>query len=235
MKRTVLLASAWTASAAAAVGLGFLAVSLVDASASSGTADLTTSSVGTPTAAAPVTQSPEAVPAGQQVTLGGTVYGSCENGVPVLASAPAAGWWLDDSDDAAEAAFEDGTLKIEVKVACVDGVPQFSVEGPRRDSSQGGDDGVTSAPAAPTTSPSGDDSDGSADGEQGSDDGVPAPSAATTTSAPSSASGDDSDGRVGGGQGSDDDSGWDDSGSGSDDSGWDDSGRRGGGGNGSDD
>ena len=34
MNRTLLLGTAWTASAGAAVGLGFLAVSLVDASAS---------------------------------------------------------------------------------------------------------------------------------------------------------------------------------------------------------
>jgi hypothetical protein len=232
MKRTLLLGSAWTASAAAAVGLGFLAVSLVDASASSGTATLTTSSGGTPTAVAPVTDSPaaETAPAGQQVTLGGTVYGSCENGVPVLASAPAAGWWLDDSNDVGEAEFENGTLKIEVKVNCVDGVPQFFVEGPRNDSSHGGEDRSTSSPSVTTSPSSGDDSDGRVGGGHGSDDGVSTPSAATTSSSSASAS-----------ASSGDDSGSDDSGSddsGSDDSGDDaddDSSGRSGGGHGSDD
>ena len=220
MKRTLLLSSAWTASAAAAVGLGFLAVSLVDASASPGTATVSTSSGGSPTAAA-VTGSPTAAPAaGQQVTLGGTVYGSCENGVPVLASAPAAGWWLDDSNDVGEAEFENGTLKIEVKVSCVDGSPQFFVEGPRDESRHGGEDRTSAAPSAGPSSAG-----SSSSSSSGSSSGP------TSSSSSSSSSGDDSDGRVGGGHGSDD-SGSDDSGA--DDSG-DDSSGRGGGGHGSDD
>src|SRR4051794_41818087 len=98
MKRTLLLGSAWTASAAAAVGLGFLAISLVDASASDGgqvsPAAATTSAGGSPSTAtaAPVT-------AGQQVTDGGTVYGSCNGGGPPLARAPGAGWGLGGSRD----------------------------------------------------------------------------------------------------------------------------------------
>src|SRR3954447_10889591 len=57
MKRTLTLGAVWTASAAAAVGLGFLAVSLVDASASPATSSTATSAddsaLPTPSAAAP--------------------------------------------------------------------------------------------------------------------------------------------------------------------------------------
>ena len=174
MKRTLLLGSAWTASAAAAVGLGFLAVSLVDASASTAvpTLGVTASATGAP-------DSP--TPSGQQVTEGGTVYASCTAGVPVLASAPAAGWWLDDSQDVGKAEFENGTSEIEVRATCVDGVVQFVVEGPQPDDSGGGratTPAPGSAPAASTVSspaddsthPGGDDSDGRSGGGHGSDD-----------------------------------------------------------------
>jgi hypothetical protein len=230
MKRTLLLGSAWTASAAAAVGLGFLAISLVDASASPGgktvAASLTTSADASPSSSAP-TDSPAAA-AGQQVTAGGTVYGSCDGGVPVLASAPAAGWWLDDSSDPGKVEFENGSLKIEVRVTCVAGAAQFSVEGPRGNDSSGNGAG-TSTPSATTGS---DDSDGRVGGGHGADDGA-SPGATTH------ASGDDSDGRVGGGQGADDaatpaattQSSGDDSGKGA----GDDSSGRNGGGHGSDD
>src|SRR4051794_35159197 len=185
MKRTLLLGSAWTASAAAAVGLGFLAISLVDASASD-SGQVSPAASTTSAAGSPSTVTPAPVTAGQQVTDGGTVYGSCDGGLPVVASAPAAGWWLDDSSDPGEVEFQNGTLKVEVRVTCVDGVAQFSVEGPRADDSGGGrGDGTTSAPAAPTssTSSTGDDSDGRVGGGHGADDAVsPAsPSAATPT------------------------------------------------------
>ena len=147
MKRTLLLGSAWTASAAAAVGLGFLAISLVDASASDSgqvlPAAATTSAADD--SSAPAAPAPAA---GQQVTDGGTVYGSCDGGLPVVASAPAAGWWLDDSSDAGQVEFQNGTPKVEVRVTCVDGVAQFSVEGPRADDSGGGRDDDDSTPAA---------------------------------------------------------------------------------------
>jgi hypothetical protein len=224
MKRTLLLGSAWTASAAAAVGLGFLAISLVDASASPGgqtlAASVTTeSSGGSPSSSSP-TDSPVAT-AGQQVTEGGTVYGSCDGGVPVLASAPAAGWWLDDSSSVGQVEFQNDTLKIEVHVTCVGGVAQFSVEGPRGDDSHG-NDATTSAPAA-TSHSSGDDSDGRVGGGHGSDDAATSAPAATTHS-----SGDDSGNGSGSGSGS---GSGDDSGSGS----ADDSSGRVGGGHGSDD
>src|SRR4051794_27877757 len=142
MKPALLLGSAWTASAAAAVGLGFLAISLVDASASSdpqpAVAALTTSvgaSSSTAGSGAGSTVSPAPAPAGQQATVGGTVYGSCDGDVPVVASAPAAGWWLDDSNDLGKIEFENGTQQIEVRVTCVSGVAQYSVEGPRQDDS----------------------------------------------------------------------------------------------------
>jgi hypothetical protein len=216
MKRTLLLGSAWAASAAAAVGLGFLAISLVDASASTGdqtaAASLTAVSSGGAPSTATSTGPPAAVPAGQQLTDGGTVYGSCADGVPVLASAPAAGWWLDDSGDAGEVEFENGTLKIQVHVTCVDGAARFSVEGPRADQGSGddgsapatatpsSDDGPSTAPGPSTATL--DDSDGRSGGGHGADDGPRATAVPSAASAASSA--DDSSGRGGGGHGSDD-------------------------------
>jgi hypothetical protein len=207
MKRTLLLGSAWTASAAAAVGLGFLAISLVDASASDGgrvlPASATTTADGSSSTA---TSAPAAAADGQQVTAGGTVYGSCNSGVPAVASAPAAGWWLDDSSDAGTVEFRNGTLKVEVRVTCVNGVAQFSVEGPRADNSGGGgDDGVTSSPSSSSPSSSspsattGDDSDGRIGGGHGADDVAPQPAATPTADDRGGASG----GRNGGGHGSD--------------------------------
>ena len=207
MKRTVALGALWAASAAAAVGLGFLAVSLVDASASPGTTG-TAPTLLTPevTPGATPGPTPSGSPTAEHATEAGTVFANCAGGVPVLAGAPAAGWWIDDSDDPGQVEFENGTQKLEVHVVCGPGGPEFTVEGPRGD--DGGDDGS-------------------------GDDGVPAvtPSPATP-SADDHGGADDSSGRDGGGHGSDD-SGSDDSGSddsGSDDSGSDDSG----GGHGSD-
>ena len=204
MKRTLSLGAAWTASAAAAIGLGFLAVSLVDASASPGSQlaaapdDLrtSTSSSAAPTAA-PGADDTGTGPSLEQLTAGGTVYAGCASGVPVLASAPAAGWWVDDSSTADEVEFQDGTQSIEVRVGCGTGVPQFSVEGPRADDQRGDD--PSSTPSAPTSGslptdadhPAGDDSVERVGGGHGADDAV------------SSTAGDDSGGR-GGGHGSDD-------------------------------
>jgi hypothetical protein len=199
MKRTLLLGSAWTVSAAAAVGLGFLAISLIDASASSGEqpvpSALTTSSDGSPTSS-PSTGSAAPAGPGQQVTAGGTVYGSCAGGVPELASAPVAGWWLDDSSSAGQVEFRNGTQQIEVRVTCVDGVAQFSVEGRRADDGSGREGG-TSAPVT-TTSSSGDDSDGRVGGGHGADDVAPSTTVGTSRGAEP---GDDSGGHGGGGQG----------------------------------
>jgi hypothetical protein len=175
MKRTVALGAAWTASAAAAVGLGFLAVSLVDASASPGTqpvAATTTSSTasGSPTGA-PV--SPSAT--GQFDTAGGNIVADCTNGSPVLAGVPAAGWSVDDSQDAGKIEFRDGSQRVEVRVTCVGGSPVFSL------------DDSSSSPAAVTPASGSDDSTGRAGGGHGADDGAA----------------DDSSGRGGGGHGSD--------------------------------
>ena len=191
MKRTLVLGTAWTASAVAAVGLGFLAVSLVDADASPGTVPLaaTGTSASATSSAAPA---PSGV-AGEQATAGGTVFASCDSGTPVLASAPAAGWWIDDSPSAGEVEFRDGSQKVEVRVLCSGGVPTFSVEGPRADDRSGGDD---SSPAASTSS-------------SGS-----SRSSSSGSSSSASATPDDSSGRTGGGHGSDDPAGDDSSGRG---------------------
>lgn len=175
MQRTLALGALWLASAAAAVGLGLLAVSLLDASASPGTID----------AAATVTQTaPEVTPTAagsataEYATEAGTVFADCTAGQPVLAGAPAAGWWIDGSDDPAQVQFENGSQKLEVHVVCGSRGPQFSVEGPRSDEG-GGDDGVavtsgSTTPAGPTgddhRGDSGDDSSGRDGGGHGSDD-----------------------------------------------------------------
>jgi hypothetical protein len=214
MNRTLLLGTAWTASAGAAVGLGFLAVSLVDASASPAVQPVASSALesGESTSAAP---SPSASPAptGQQNTVGGTVFASCAGGstVPVLSGAPAAGWWPDDSQKPGQFEFKSATQSIEVNVTCVGGVPQFAVEGPRADdNNRGGDDNGGGTPAAPSSSDAPDDSDGRVGGGHGADDG------------PGHDAGDDH----GGGS---------NSGSGSSGGGSDDSGSGGSGGHGSDD
>jgi hypothetical protein len=185
MKRTLALGAAWIISAVAAVGLGFLAVSLVGASASPGT-QRTVVSTSTP---APATPTSVAVsPSGERATVGGNVYASCVGGTPDLASAPAPGWWVDDSSTTGEVEFRNGTQKVEIHAVCVDGGPQFSDEGPRADDSGGGSSSTSPAPSSPAGSTSGgDDSSGRHGGGHGSDD--PA--------------GDDSSGRDDGGHGSD--------------------------------
>lgn len=209
MKRTVALGAAWTASAAAAVGLGFLAVSLVDASASPGAIDTTgtTSSATVPSSAptsvpAPSTASPSAAPpspevpagasaAGQYATPGGTVFADCASGSPVLAGVPAAGWWVDPSDDLGKMEFENGDDDIDVYVVCVGGAPRFALDDSASASPAGASASSSSSSPAPSSPGAGsgrDDSDGRVGGGHGSDDGP----------------GDDSSGRDGGGHGSDD-------------------------------
>ena len=172
MKRAAVLGAAWTASAAAAIGLGFLAVSLVGASAAP--AAPRTVVTGTPTSSPPVA-APN--PSGQQATAGGTVYATCVSGAADLASAPAAGWRVDESATAGTVEFRDATRKVEIHVVCVSGTPSFTVEGPRADSSGRGSAATSSA--APTS--------GGGGGGSGS----------------GSSGGDDSSGRGGGGHGSD--------------------------------
>ncbi len=141
MKRTVALGAAWTASAAAAVGLGFLAVSFVDASASPGTqpvAASTTSSTPSSSSAAPSsaaspssdpspTTAPQMSP-GEYVTAGGTVYAHCTSGSPVVAGVPAAGFWVDDSNDSGKIEFESNRQEVEVRVSCDGDVPVFRLD-----------------------------------------------------------------------------------------------------------
>ena len=165
MQRTLVLGAAWLGSAAAAVGLGFLAVSLVGASAS----PAPVSTAPTTSSAAPTTAGVS--PADEMATAGGTVYASCAGGTPDLASAPAAGWSVDDSSDPGKVEFRSGTQQVEVRVTCVAGAPQFAVEG--------GTAAATS-PSAPSATqdsggghgaddPAGDDSSGRGGGGHGSD------------------------------------------------------------------
>ncbi|MGY1823671.1 hypothetical protein [Geodermatophilus sp. SYSU D00079] len=188
MKRTVAFGALWTASAAAAVGLGFLAVSFVDAdrtpltqpAAATGSTAATPSlpSAADPTTTVPTPEPPVAAPAsGEYATVGGTIYASCDGGVLQVAAAPAVGWWLDDQDAGGEVEFESPTQKVEVHVACTDGSPSFFDEGVRSDDNER-EDSSSSSRASVTP-------------------GVPAPGSPGVAV-------DDSDGRVGGGHGSDD-------------------------------
>ena len=189
MNRSVALGAAWSASAIAAVGLGFLAVSLVDASASPGTSPAAATSTTSTTPGAPST-STVPVATGDYITVAGTVFADCSSGSPALAGAPAAGWWADDSNKPGEFEFKSASQKLEVHVSCVNGSPQFSDEGLRADDNggRGGDDGThssssSSSSASASNSSGHDDSDDSGSDDSGSDD---------------------SSGRSGGGHGSDD-------------------------------
>jgi len=154
MKRPLLLLAGWLGAAAAAVGIGFLAVSLVDASASPPPQPV----AGTTAAPTGQATTPATSPSGEQVTAGGTVFASCVDGVVQLAGAPAAGWEVEQYADHVE--FRGEGQKVEVSAVCTAGSPVFAVEGPR---ATGGDDGGT--PSVTPTSPGVDDG-----GGHGSDD-----------------------------------------------------------------
>jgi len=168
VKPTFVLVAVWLAAAAAAVGVGFLAVSLVDASAAP---PAQTALAARPTEAE--TSSPATAPSGEQPTPGGTVYASCVGGAARLAGAPASGWTAEQSADHVE--FRDGTSKIEVRADCSTGSPQFAVEDPPADGSGGKDDGPTATtaatPAMATTSSTADSSGHEADDPAGDDHG----------------------------------------------------------------
>jgi hypothetical protein len=200
MNRTLLLGAAWTASAGAAVGLGFLAVSLVDASASPVVQPVSSRA---PESADATSSRPPAVspaPSGEQATPGGTVFATCAGGtaVPVLAGAPAAGWWPDDSQDPGKFEFKSATRSIEVRASCVGGTPRFVVEGPRSDDRARGTD-VANPAASRSDAP--DDSAGRVGGGHGADDG---PGDDRGVHSGPGGGSDDSSGREGGGHGSDD-------------------------------
>ncbi|HEY0127249.1 MAG TPA: hypothetical protein VGB58_08945, partial [Blastococcus sp.] len=95
MRRPLLLGAAWIASAGAAVGLGYLAVSLVDASASPGTSPAGASTSVPAASSTAGTTPPTSSPAtAQHVTVAGTVLADCTSGQLRLAGVPAAGWWV---------------------------------------------------------------------------------------------------------------------------------------------
>lgn len=152
MRPAVALAALGTASA---VALGSLACSLADpapgtrpAAAAAGTAS--------------ADDGPATVPApsatGEHATVGGTVFATCGSGVLEVGTAPASGWQLDDQDQHGEVEFESTRQRVEVHVACVDGVPVFRDEGVRVDEPEDGSAGNA------------DDSTGRVGGGSGSDD-----------------------------------------------------------------
>jgi hypothetical protein len=197
MRRTLALGAAWAASAAAAVGLGFLAVSLVDASASttaaSSSSPVVVSAGDDRTPAATPTPGPTTA---ERATDGGTVLASCTGTSPAVAGAPAAGWRIDDSGAAGSIEFRNADSRVEVRVDCSSGTPQFTVEGPGADQS-GSDDSTSRSSAATSTSstsehPAGDDNGG-----------APTSTAGSGGHGADDPAGDDSSGRTGGGHGSD--------------------------------
>jgi hypothetical protein len=173
MRRTVTLGAAWTASAAAAVGLGFLAVSLVDASASPRSTDVAVTRTSASDLLTPPASSAPTATSGVHVTAGGSVFASCVAGAPSLAGAPAPGWWMDDSSEPGKVEFRNGTQKVEVHTVCVGDEPQFSDDGLRADDAGhgGGSTDPTPTPSGSHGSddPAGHDSSGSGGGGHGAD------------------------------------------------------------------
>jgi hypothetical protein len=163
VKRPLVLAAVWLACAAAAVGVGFLAVSLVDASASPGAQPpLPTVATGA------TTTSPAAAPAGGRTTPGGTVYATCTDGTAQLGAAPAAGWTVENSPGRVE--FGDGTQKIEVRADCSTGSPVYAVEGPVADDGGGGSPAPATTTSGTTADDHGGDRRGGSGGGSGADD-----------------------------------------------------------------
>lgn len=144
MRRPALLGAAWLGAAAAAVGLGFLAVSFVGASASPDTSLL--AATGSAVTAGTTSPPPSAVTTARQVTPGGTVVADCSRGTAALAGAPAAGWWTEDPADRDSVEFTNGSEKIEVKATCPNGSPSFVVEGATVASQRS-----AAVPSSPTT------------------------------------------------------------------------------------
>src|SRR4051794_41520427 len=111
MRRALLLGTVWTASAATSIGLGFLAVSLVGASASSGTLPVAatgSTSAGSSAGPAPVAAA-SPVAAAQQATAGGTVFADCGGGPPGLARVAGGGGSAGESHDPGKEGGRDGT------------------------------------------------------------------------------------------------------------------------------
>jgi hypothetical protein len=192
LRRPLVLGVAWAASAAAAVGLGFLAVSLLDASASSGTPQVAAATSSAPEGGAGPTATrfvPRVTSAtGEFATAAGTVYATCGTGLPVLAGVPVAGWRIDDSGEQGKVEFENGTQQIEVRVACVDGSPRFASEGIEAEDGSASISGHMPPARAPEPTAAPTTSDDHGGGGHGADDGP----------------GDDSGGHGGGGHGSND-------------------------------
>jgi hypothetical protein len=178
MTRTRASRALWTASAAAAVGLGIVAASVggADASPTTQPASATGAQQSTPSSgsAGPAPTDP---PAGEQVTVAGTVHATCDGDVVSLSGTPAPGWTPDDSPRPGQVEWRNGGQEVEVTVTCVDGSPRFAVEGPRddrrgrgSDDARGDDSAGRSGGGHGSDDPPGDDSAGRVDDRSGSDD-----------------------------------------------------------------
>jgi hypothetical protein len=147
--------AAWLFATGLAVGLGFLAVSLVSASPSSAALQATATTSDHPSGDDTTTSSPAGPTSSgggtvRQVTVGGTVLATCAGTVPRLAGAPATGWRIDDSAQAGRVEFRSGTQSVEVRADCSTGSPVLAVDGPRSDG-RGSDDGTAGNTAGTTT------------------------------------------------------------------------------------
>lgn len=157
MNRRFALVALWAVFAAAAVGVGFGAAGLVGDPFTDRTVD--SSFDATPSRSAPTdTTSPDSSPRPQPsgtressatrtiTTRGGLVSATCRSGLAQVSAAPAVGWQIDElesgHDEEGKVRFErgdDGEARVEVKVACSEGTPRFSLEDDA--SGRGGEDG----------------------------------------------------------------------------------------------
>jgi hypothetical protein len=150
MKRPLVLLATWLVAAGLAAGLGFLAVSLVNASPSSPTLRAAATSGDGSGGAATSSPAQPTAPGGvsaRQVTAGGTVLATCAGGVPRLAGAPATGWRIDDSAPVDRVEFRNGAQRVEVRADCTSGNPVFAVEGGTASTTTS----ATTVSAAPST------------------------------------------------------------------------------------
>ncbi len=224
----MLLSTAWVGSALGAVGLGFVALSLLDGGAtpvveqSASTEAMETGAGATSSSAAATTTAP-AAPApgagtltGEQSTPAGTVFGSCTGGQLTLGSAPAVGWQVDDSPDPGSVELRAGERRVEVHAVCGPAGPTFVVQDSAARATSGRTDDAPRttapaprpAPASPTQDHHGGLDDGSGDqgaGDGGADDSGSHRSGSDDGGSGSSGSGGSGSGGHGsGGHGSDD-------------------------------
>jgi hypothetical protein len=165
-RRTLASLVAWTVGAGVAVGVGMLALSLIDSGLASGAGQplpdalaqprmaattsgsplaepVETGPAGTPSSRAAPAPSATAGPPRQLLSSGGTVLASCTSTAAYLLSwSPAQGYQVDQVHRGpartAYVAFRAGTQRVILAVRCVSGIPE-PVPGYHEDDGSGGD------------------------------------------------------------------------------------------------